>query len=40
MKFELYFDKDIYNKQMDLLSDLAWKDKIAYYKIRNILVYY
>jgi len=32
MKFELYFDKDIYNKQMDLLSDLAWKDKIAYYK--------
>ncbi|MFG4002503.1 hypothetical protein [Flavobacterium aquidurense] len=32
MKFELHFDKDIYNSQMDLLFDLAWKDKIAYYK--------
>ena len=32
MKFELIFDKDIYNKQMDLLFDLAWKRKIAYYK--------
>ena len=32
MKFELVFDKDIYNKQMDLLFDLAWKKKITYYK--------
>jgi hypothetical protein len=32
MKFELVFDKDIYSKQMDLLFDLAWKRKIAYYK--------
>lgn len=32
MKFELVFDKDIYNKQMDLLFDLAWKRKITYYK--------
>lgn len=32
MKYELVFDKDIYNNQMDLLFELAWKDKIAYYK--------
>lgn len=32
MKFELVFDKDIYNRQKDLLFDLAWKRKIAYYK--------
>ncbi|WP_163410957.1 MFS transporter [Flavobacterium ajazii] len=32
MKFELNFDKDIYNQQMDLLFDLAWKRKIKYYK--------
>lgn len=32
MKFELVFDKDIYNRQMDLLFDFAWKRKIAYYK--------
>ncbi|CAC9976936.1 hypothetical protein [Flavobacterium panici] len=32
MKFELEFDKDIYNKQMDLLFDLNWKKKKDYYK--------
>ena len=32
MKFEISFDKDIYNKQMDLLFDLAWKRKKSYYK--------
>ena len=32
MKFELRFDKEIYKKQMDLLFDIAWKEKIAYYK--------
>lgn len=32
MKLELVFDKDIYNKQMDLLFDLSWKSKFAYYK--------
>ena len=32
MRFELVFDKDIYNKQMDLLFDLAWKRKASYYK--------
>ncbi|UUF13372.1 MULTISPECIES: hypothetical protein [Flavobacterium] len=32
MKFELEFDKDIYNKQMDLLFDLNWKQKKDYYK--------
>ena len=32
MKFDLEFDKDIYNKQMDLLFDLAWKKKKDYYK--------
>ena len=32
MKFDLTFDKDIYNKQMDLLFDIAYKNKIAYYK--------
>jgi hypothetical protein len=32
MRFEIEFDKDIYNKQMDLLFDLAWKRKKDYYK--------
>ncbi|KAF2337633.1 hypothetical protein [Flavobacterium nitrogenifigens] len=32
MKFEIAFDKDVYNKQMDLLFDLAWKRKKDYYK--------
>lgn len=32
MKFQLHFDKDIYNKQMDLLFELAYKKKIDYYK--------
>jgi hypothetical protein len=32
MKYELIFNKEIYNKQMDLLFDLAWKKKISYYK--------
>ena len=32
MKFELVFNKEIYNQQMDLLFDLAWKRKILYYK--------
>lgn len=32
MKFELTFDKEIYNKQMDLLFDLGWRRKTAYYK--------
>lgn len=32
MKFEISFNKDIYNKQMDLLFDLAWKRKKSYYK--------
>lgn len=32
MKFEIQFDKEIYNEQMDLLFDLAYKDKIFYYK--------
>lgn len=32
MKFELEFDKDVYNKQMDLLFDLNWKKKKDYYK--------
>ncbi len=37
MKFELKFDEDIYRKQMDLLRDLAWKGKIAYYKNSHFL---
>ncbi|MCK8143430.1 hypothetical protein MW871_16180 [Flavobacterium sp. I-SCBP12n] len=32
MKFEIQYDKDIYNKQMDLLFDLACKPKKEYYK--------
>lgn len=32
MKFEVQFDEGIYNKQMDLLFDLAYKNKISYYK--------
>lgn len=32
MKFELRFDKEVYKKQMDLLFDIAWKEKIAYNK--------
>jgi hypothetical protein len=32
MKFELVFNKEIYNQQMNLLFDLAWKRKILYYK--------
>ena len=32
MRFELVFDKDIYNAQMDVLFDLAWKRKVSYYK--------
>ncbi|KQX00525.1 hypothetical protein [Flavobacterium sp. Root420] len=32
MRFELVFDKDIYNEQMDVLFDLAWKRKISYHK--------
>jgi hypothetical protein len=32
MRFELIFDKDIYNTQMDVLFDLAWKRKVSYYK--------
>lgn len=32
MRFEISFDKDIYNKQMHLLFDLAWKRKKDYYK--------
>ncbi len=32
MKFEIAFNKDIYNKQMDLLFDFAWKRKKDYYK--------
>ena len=32
MKFELKFDENIYRNQMNLLRDLAWKNKIAYYK--------
>jgi hypothetical protein len=32
MKIELKFDVDIYNKQMDLLFDLAWKRKTEYYR--------
>ena len=32
MKFEIAFDKDIYNRQMDLLFDIAWKRKKDYYK--------
>ncbi|MFL9831650.1 hypothetical protein ACSV4D_18055 [Flavobacterium sp. ARAG 55.4] len=37
MKFELNFDENIYIKQMDLLRDLAWKEKIAYYKNSHFL---
>ncbi|REG98999.1 hypothetical protein [Flavobacterium aquicola] len=37
MKFELKFDENIYRNQMDLLRDLAWKDKIAYYKNSHFL---
>jgi Ca2+/Na+ antiporter len=37
MKFELEFDKEIYRKQMDLLFDMAWKEKIAYYKNSHFL---
>lgn len=44
MKFELEFDKDVYNKQMDLLFDLNWKKKKDYYKnsqyLGLILYYY
>lgn len=32
MKFELRFDKEIYKKQMDLLFNIAWKEKITYCK--------
>lgn len=32
MKFEISFDENIYNKQMDLLFDITWKKKSAYYK--------
>lgn len=32
MKFEIAFNKDIYNKKMDLLFDFAWKRKKDYYK--------
>ena len=35
MKFKLQFDKEIYKKQMDLLFEIAWKEKIAYYKNSN-----
>ncbi|MEM0576881.1 hypothetical protein [Flavobacterium polysaccharolyticum] len=37
MKFELKFDEDIFRNQMDLLRDLAWKDKIVYYKNSHFL---
>ena len=37
MKFELKFDENIYRNQMDLLRDLAWKDKIVYYKNSHFL---
>lgn len=37
MKFELKFDENVYRNQMDLLRDLAWKDKIAYYKNSHFL---
>lgn len=37
MKFKLNFDGNIYTKQMDLLFDLAWKEKIAYYKNSHFL---
>ena len=32
MKFQLQFNKDVYNQQMDLLFDLAWKRKKEYYR--------
>ena len=32
MKFQLKFDKDVYNQQMDLLFDLAWKRKKEFYR--------
>jgi hypothetical protein len=32
MKFNLKFDVEVYNKQMDLLFNLAWKKKKEYYK--------
>lgn len=37
MKFELKFDENTYRNQMDLLRDLAWKDKITYYKNSHFL---
>lgn len=32
MKFKISFDENIYNKQMDLLFDIAWQRKKDYYK--------
>jgi hypothetical protein len=32
MKVELKFDPEIYNSQINVLFDLAWKNKISYYK--------
>lgn len=32
MKFELKFDTQIYNKQMDLLFELVWQKKKVYYR--------